>query len=118
MIKGHERETFELNKEELWLSNELVDSFKKRGKSNPIKASEIVRSVNTFYPDLKNKFTEVRLRKIINHYRVNSILPIISTSKGYFVSYDKIDVSDMVTSLTQRADSILNCVNGLKSFLD
>jgi hypothetical protein len=57
------------------------------------------------------------LRKLVNHIRVKGILPIIATSQGYYVSYDKQDILDQINSLTQRANSILNSANGLRNFL-
>jgi hypothetical protein len=116
MIIGHENETFELSQYEINLAIKLIPHFKNRTKKNPVKAKEIVSGVNNVYK-LTTKFSEVRLRKIINYYRVNSILPIISTSKGYYVSYDQNDINIMIKSLNQRANSILDCSAGLKKFL-
>lgn len=116
MIKGHETETFELTAEELKLAKELKRHFEAKTKENPVKASTIVEGVNNTYK-LEKKFNDVRLRKIINFYRVNGILPIISNSKGYFVSYDIQDINFMVESLEQRAFSIFNSANGLRKFL-
>ena len=63
------------------------------------------------------KITEPRLRKLVNHIRVKGILPIIATSQGYYVSYDKQDILDQINSLTQRANSIINSANGLRNYL-
>lgn len=117
MINGHEEETQELSAEEILLATNLIPSFKNRTKENPIKAKDIVSGVNKAY-DLKTKFTDVRLRKIINYYRVNAIIPIISTSKGYFVSYLDADIEAMIVSLSQRAKSISDCCDGLTRILD
>jgi hypothetical protein len=117
MINGHEKETQELSAEEILLATNLIPHFKKRGKDNPIKAKEIVDGVNKYF-DLKNKFTDVRLRKIVNYYRVNGIIPIISTSNGYFVSYLNEDIEAMIISLSQRAKSITDCCDGLQRILD
>jgi hypothetical protein len=116
MIIGHENDTYELSKDEINLAIKLIPHFKNRSKSNPVKAKEIVTGVNLVYK-LTTKFSEVRLRKIVNYYRVNSILPIISTCKGYYVSYDPEDINEMIKSLNQRAKSILDCSEGLKVFL-
>ena len=99
------------------LANELIKYFKKRTKENPVFASDIVEGVNRVYK-LKNKFSQVRLRKIINYYRTESILPVISTSKGYFVSYDEQDINDMMQSLCQRGNSIIQCSFGLGKILN
>ncbi len=116
MIKGHENVTHELNSEELWLANEIIKFFKTKTKDNPVKSITIVTGINKHY-SLKRRFTDVRLRKIINYYRVNSILPVISNSNGYYVSYEKADIEEMIESLSQRAGSILDCAIGLKRIL-
>jgi hypothetical protein len=117
MIKGHENITSELTSEELWLANEMIRFFKNKTKENPVKSIQIVTGINKHYT-LKKRFTDVRLRKIINYYRVNAILPVISTHAGYYVSYNEIDIEDMIQSLTQRAGSIIDCAFGLKRIIN
>jgi len=116
MIVGHENITSELTSEELWLANDMIRFFKNKTKQNPVKSIQIVVGINKHY-SLKKRFTDVRLRKIINYYRVNSILPVISNSNGYYVSYDPEDIEEMVQSLIQRAGSIIDCAFGLKRIL-
>lgn len=116
MIKGHENITTELSVEDLWLANQMIPIFKAKTKENPVKSIQIVTGINKNYC-LKKRLTDVRLRRIINYYRVNSILPIISTSNGYFVSYNENDITDMIKSLNQRANSIIQCANGLNKFI-
>lgn len=116
MIKGHENETNELTKEELSLAKTLIKHFEAKTKENPVKAVDIVNGVNRTYK-LEKKFTDVRLRKIINYYRVNAILPIMSNSKGYYVTDDISEINNMIESLEQRAFSIFNSANGLRKFL-
>jgi hypothetical protein len=117
MINGHESFTEELNEEERMLANRLISAFSKRSKNNPVTANEIVTGVNKNMK-LTQKFSDRRLRKIINHYRVNAILPIISTSKGYYVSYDENEIEGMIISLTQRANSILEGCFGMQRILN
>jgi len=117
MILGHTEYTQELNDEELMLAKRLVSAFKKRTKDNPVTAPEIVSGVNANIP-LAQKFSERGLRKIINYYRVQGILPIISTSKGYHVSYEVEDIQHMITSLSQRASSILEACYGLQRIIE
>jgi hypothetical protein len=116
MILGHEYHTEDLNDEEKMLAKRLISAFSKRSKNNPVTALEIVCGVNANIP-LTQKFSDRRLRKIINHYRVNGILPIISTSKGYYVSYDENEIEGMIISLTQRANSILEACYGMQRIL-
>jgi len=66
---------------------------------------------------LKNKFSEPRLRKCSNYIRTNGILPLIATSQGYYVSYDKQEINSQIQSLVERANSILKSAEGLKKFI-
>ncbi|CAB4151821.1 hypothetical protein UFOVP597_36 [uncultured Caudovirales phage] len=116
MIIGHENITSELTSEELWLANDMIRFFMNKTKQNPVKSIQIVVGINKHYT-LKKRFTDVRLRKIVNYYRVNGILPIISNSTGYYVSYDQKDIEEMIQSLTQRAGSIIDCAFGMKKIL-
>lgn len=115
MIAGHENNTYELSNDEIELANKIIPFFKMKTKENPVKAKVIVDGVNRVY-ELTPKFTDVRLRKIINYYRCNGIIPIISSSKGYYVSYYQEDIEYMIESLNQRARSIQNCARGLEQF--
>jgi len=88
----------------------------RKTKDNPAKAKDIVEGVKNTYK-LSFKFDEARLRKIINYYRVNSIIPILSSKNGYFVSENPEDIKAMTKSLSQRASSIIDCVVGLDRWL-
>ena len=116
MIKNFEEHTHELTPEELSLAKHLIPHFQKRTKENPVLASEIVEGVNKTYK-LTFKFNDARLRKIINYYRTNSILPILSCKNGYYCSNDVTEINACVESLTQRAQSILDCSFGLQKFI-
>ncbi len=51
---------------------------------------------------------EARIRKLINHIRVNSLIDcLIATSKGYFVADNKSDVISHINSLRGREDAIM-----------
>jgi len=115
MIKRHEDITLKLTKEEKILAHNIIPFFEKRTKINQVKSKDVVIEVNNNY-NLKNKFNEVRLRKIINYYRLNSIIPLMSSSNGYYVSYEQKDIDEMYESLNQRATSIQECANGLLKF--
>jgi len=49
--------------------------------------------------------------------RTHDILPVCSTSKGYFISYDKKVLEKQIVSLSQRANSIMSCAYGLERFI-
>ena len=118
MILNFEEITEELNPDEIALLEPLKKGLNTKTKDNPIKAPQIIKAMDAY----SNKhgliyLSEPRLRKLISHIRVNGIIPVIATSKGYYVSYDKQEILDQITSLTQRANSILDSANGLKKFL-
>lgn len=119
MITNFEEVTKELTAEELAVVPLMVKGFLKHGKDNPIKAPDIVFNLNDFLRahGIKLKMTEARLRKMCNYIRANSIIPLIATSNGYFVSEDREIIQSQIKSLNQRAYSIKQCADGLLKFL-
>jgi predicted RNase H-related nuclease YkuK (DUF458 family) len=122
MITNFEEITQELNEEELKLLSLIVRGFKNYSKENPIKAPDIVSRLNKFLINNKIetsiKITEARLRKYVNYIRQNTLLPLIATSKGYFVSYDVEEIRAQIKSLEERAKSIKDAANGLYFFVE
>jgi hypothetical protein len=117
MIENFEYITIELTDDEKKLIQPMIAGFKKRTAENPIKAPDIVKAINISFYDtgvLKNKFSEVKLRKIANYIRSYSLLPLIATSKGYYTSYNPEDIESQIRSLGQRVSSIQSCMNGLR----
>jgi hypothetical protein len=119
LITGFENITHSLNDEELELIPILVKGFKNHNEDNPIKAKAIIREMNAFLSKkgMGYKLSEPRLRKCCNYIRTNGLLPLIATSKGYYVSYNKEEIRNQIESLTQRANSINGCAYGLQKFL-
>jgi predicted glycosyl hydrolase (DUF1957 family) len=119
MITNFEEITASLTEEEKDLIRVLVLSFSKRTAENPIKAPEIVKSVNDYLErnNKKQNFNEVRLRKSVNYIRVNGIIPLIATSNGYYTSYNRAQIVKQIESLRERASAILACADGLNKFL-
>jgi hypothetical protein len=119
MIKNFEDYTQELTEIELSIIPYLINGLKTKTKDNPIKAPDIVNAMNVFFThkEIAIKMTEPRLRKCVNHIRSIGALPIIATSKGYYVSNDNLDILEQIESLTQRANSMLKSAKGLKKFI-
>ena len=119
MITNFEEITEELSPDELELIPILISGLKTKTKAFKVKAPEIVHGMRNKISSmgLKTKMTEARLRKCINYIRSNSLLPVIATSKGYYVSYDKNEIENQILSLTERSRSIMNCAEGLKKLL-
>ena len=119
MINNFEDFTYELTEQEKSLLPILIKGLSNKSSEEPIKASDIVSKMNNFNIGTNlPKMHDVRLRKMVNYIRTNGLLPIIATSKGYFVSYDENIILEQIESLTQRAKSIENCANGLYKFLN
>lgn len=120
MIENFEKITFELTEKELELIPILISGFKQHRQNNPIKAYQIVDNMKIYLKEknFKLRFTEPRLRKCCNYIRSNSLLPLIATSNGYYISEDKKVIESQVTSLIQRANSILKTAQGLNKFIN
>lgn len=119
MIDNFEDVTYELTEEEMKLLPIIKKGFEFHiGKAKLIKGATIVEKINDKAKeyDLSSQFSEVRLRKIVNYIRINSILPLIATSKGYYVSNDKQEILTQCKSLEQRANAILAAREGLLTF--
>jgi hypothetical protein len=118
---GFNEHTHDLTNDELELVPLVINGFKKYTKDNPIKSKQVISSFNDFLinnPKYEiKKISDVRLRKLINYIRTNGMLPIIGSSNGYYVSYDPDVIQEQITSLQERANSILRCANGISKFL-
>lgn len=108
-----------LSEEEVSYLPYVLEAFKSIEK--PTTSADVCNLIQMFY--WKKNETHLpmngpRLRKFVNHIRTKGLLPIIATSQGYFVSYDKKIITNQIQSLNQRASSIKSCSDGLKKFLD
>ena len=120
MITNFEEVTKELSDDEKVFLKPLINGFKCHDKDSPIKAPDIVIAMNKWATEkgVKTKFSEVRLRKLVNLIRSHSLLPLIATDKGYYCCYSHDEIKKQVASLTERAGSIMRCADGLKKFLE
>jgi len=122
MVETFEDITAPLTEDELTVLPYLIAGLEKRTSKNPIRSPEIVKGLNANldkYPIKKKKFkiTGTRLRKMINHLRINSICPVMATSDGYFTSTDPEEIERNIRSLKDRARAILAAADGLNAFL-
>lgn len=99
MIKGFEKETTHLTEDELAIAKIVAAGLARRTKSNPASSTEICNKMNEAYPDMK--LTDVRLRRIINHLRLNGMPNICASSSGYYCGTTK-DVQEYIIGLRQR----------------
>lgn len=116
MIKNFETITYELTDLELEILPALITGLKTKTKGNPIKAPKICEGMQLYLKNnnYKLKFTQARLRKMINYIRCESLLPVIATSKGYYVSYSEQELDAQIESLVNRANGIMDAARGLK----
>jgi len=114
MVENFEQITKELTKDEKMLIPILTEGLKKRSKDNPVKAPEIIKGINKYYG--RKVISEPRLRKLCNLLRSTGMLPIIATSKGYYVSYDTEVIKSQIRSLKDRANAILASAEGLEKW--
>lgn len=119
MITNFEEITEELTHSEMELIPILVKGFETKTKDSPIKAPEIIEKVNAYLSanGYRHTLSEPRLRKCVNFIRTNAILPLIATSKGYYVSRDASEIKAQIQSLIERSNSIKRCAEGLSKFI-
>ena len=106
MIKGFENFTEELSDEEMKLLPFFVIGLKgKKGKENAITNKAIQKA---FQENQKwnLKIPDSRVRKIINHIRVNGLVNgLCASSNGYYVAADQNELKEYLEGLKQRISS-------------
>lgn len=84
--------------------------------SKPMFGKDIVTLVNDKL-QLNEAFNQFRLRVCINYMRKTEMLPIISGSRGYWVSYNVEEMVLNAESLESRANAILHASNGMRAMI-
>lgn len=104
MLEGFIEETCPLNDFEKGLLDGFVSAFIRRvGKEQAITNKEIQET----YKANGTTLSDARVRKIINHIRMNNLVPgLIATSRGYYVSKDPAEVLSWIKSLHGRETAI------------
>ena len=121
MITNFEEVTHDLTDLELSYTDEVKNYLLGVLGHSPIKQPRLCIMLNNHLimnegnPNIS--FTPMRLRKFINHFRSNAILPIIATSEGCYLIFEKQALEKQIRSLEQRAASILKASEGLKKIL-
>ena len=112
MIQGFEDITGHLSDEEKSLIHLVIKGLNAhKGEDRAIKTESICVKLCNKY---KVKISPPRLRKIVNFIRSNSILPVVGTSKGYYVVDNPPELQKQIASLTERSDAILAARDGLQ----
>lgn len=125
MIENFEEHTEDLTEKELEYLNDVQEAMVKALSSSgmPKKQNELIILINHYLFERNGMsccmiLKPVRLRKFVNYIRKNSLLPIIATSNGYFLSEDPAVIESQIKSLNQRAKSIRDAAEGLKHYLN
>lgn len=105
MLIGFEEQTHPLTQQEKEFVDIVIKGLaSKIGKSNAITNPAICQKINSKYGV---KFTEPRIRKIIQYIRHRALLPgLIASSNGYWVSDDIEEVEQHIQTLRGREASI------------
>lgn len=106
MINGFEEQTEPLTEyEESEILPHIVRGLRlKVGKAMSVTNKAIVEGMKR---NLGLKITEPRVRKIINHIRVNDLVPcLIATSQGYYIAESEQELKDYEESLLGREEAI------------
>jgi hypothetical protein len=117
MIINFEELTHELTKKELGLLPYLCSILLDTDEERPFDDTSIRSALNRIEFNGK-PIVGSRLRKMIHCIRVNRILPVIGTKRGYFVSWNKEVLEKQITSLEQRARSIQEVADAMQGFLN
>ena len=116
MIQGFEDHTQPLTdyERDILLPVIIKGLNRKIGENNAITSKEIIRKLL----DLGYQISGARLRKIVNHIRIKGLIKcLMASSKGYWIEDDKQKIMNYIISLEQRAESIQNVAESLKSQL-
>ena len=114
-IKNFEEITHNLHETELNMIPLFLAGFENKiGKHNAITNKEIIAGFKSRY---NVKLTPPRIRKIINHIRVNQLIKnLCSTSKGYFIAQDENELAEYLESLDNRINEITRVRNSFTTF--
>ena len=107
MINEFENITYELTDSEWEIVPTIIKGLKVRvGKDMAVSGTLICEKMN---------IKGARLRKIINHIRVNNLLyGLCSCGKGYYIAKDLGELEGCIISLRQRVASQVKVLNALE----
>lgn len=119
MVTNFEQYTHPLTADELVMLDLFIAIVKHRTKKTAIKSGEIMRKINALIEPmgLKTKLSEARIRKMSNHLRRNSLLPLCGTTVGYYLTDDPDEIAREIQSLRDRANAINAAADGLSHFI-
>lgn len=113
MIKNFEEYTCKLNDFELSLVNGFcLGLISKKGKQNAITNRQIIDSYNK----QGIKLSSARVRKIINHIRINGLVSrVCATSDGYYIAANDEEFNEYLQSLHERINAQIIVYKSLRN---
>lgn len=113
MITGFPYQTEPLNEIELELLPAFINGLKtKIGAENAITNSEIRKA---FKEKLGILIPDSRVRKIINHIRINGLVPLLcANSNGYYVAKNAKEITSYIKGLNERIGSQIAMLDAIK----
>ncbi len=122
MLPGFEDITHDLTDYELKI---LLPMFlkgfeKKIGIENAITNRQILKGFQSRRDNEGKPYeiSDVRVRKIINHIRINHLVPgLVASSKGYYITNDPKELKRYIDSLDGREMQIRRVKQGMKEYL-
>ena len=114
MITNFETITQELTEVQKQQANILASILRTTSKKHQFKNKELA-----FIMFIKHdiKCNAIQVRKMINHIRSSGTLPVIGTSKGYYISFDQDDIKKAIQGQEERIRQQQRAVNGMKKFI-
>lgn len=94
----------------------VMEELLKGREDEPICSDKIIYNVNQKLTGYDYKYTAVKLRNFVNTLRQEAY-PILSDSRGYYISYDDEYVYQQIKSLEIRSEKMLKAALGLRRLL-
>ena len=112
MIINFEEYTHKLTERECKAVPRVIQGlYNRKGKLYAIHGRKIAAILES---EGFGKFSDVRVRKIINFLQVEGIIRnIVANSNGYYIATTQKDLDEYRLSIKQRADAILAKLNGI-----
>ena len=112
MITNFENYTFELNnyEKDILLPKIIQGLSVRHGKAKAISNKQACNKMR----QMGLKINPARFRKVIQYIRLNGLIQnLIASSKGYYISTNKIEREKYIDSLNERINSLQNTMYAL-----
>lgn len=113
MLKNFEFQTQPLTAKEQQLVQPFIAGLRlKVGKANAVTSEQIKEGIKK---NCNAKVDGPRIRKIINHIRLNGLVPgLMATSEGYYIATTPEELDEYIESLSGRVKAIAAVMRSMK----